>query len=52
MIHVVKFLTYPNSFYLIAITIIFSDVQIDKLIYDVLKANFKILEKNFKFWED
>ena len=34
---------------------IFSDVhicEIDKLMYDVLRANFKILEKNFEFWED
>ena len=43
---------------LIAITIIFSDVQIYELIswcnndYGVLRENFNILEKNFKFRED
>ena len=45
-------------FLLIAITIIFSDVQIYELIswcnndYGVLRENFNIVEKNFKFWED
>ena len=45
-------------FLLIAITIIYIDVQICELIswcnndYGVLRANFNILEKNFKFWED
>ena len=45
-------------FLLIAITIIFSDVQICELIsscnndYGVLRANFNILEKNSRFRED
>ena len=50
---------YPKLFFLlIAITIIFSDVQIYELIswcnndYGVLRENFNILEKNFKFRED